>query len=97
MCDPVDQISVQGPAGLYVSELGIYTASHAPLTATLPVSFTWDNGTVGTTAVYSWTLPGTHTLTVTVTNPCGQAVGTFAVKVDMVPYRIYFPLVVRSG
>jgi hypothetical protein len=75
--------------------LSSYTATPVPPTATLPVTFTWDNGVVGPAAVYSWTAPGLYTLTVTATNPCGQAAGTFVVGVW--PHQVYLPLVVREG
>jgi PKD repeat protein len=98
VCQPVEAVTVEGPAGLGVGETGVYTAAYAPLTATLPVSLTWDNGTVAATAVYSWTLPGIYTLTVTATNPCGEAVVSFPVEVsEEVMYRIYLPLVLRDG
>ncbi|MBN1483687.1 MAG: hypothetical protein JXA37_03110, partial [Chloroflexia bacterium] len=31
-----------------------------------------DNGTVGSSAVYSWTVPGTYRVTVTLANPCSE-------------------------
>jgi hypothetical protein len=56
-----------------------------------------DAGTVGATASYSWTLPGSYTLAVTATNPCGQAVATFPVEVSAeVRYHAYLPVVVRG-
>jgi hypothetical protein len=97
VCQPVEAVTVEGPATLGVGETGTYTAAYAPLTATPPVTLTWEDGTVGATAVYSWTLPGTYTLTVTATNPCGEAVGRFPVEVSAeVKYRIYLPLLLRE-
>ena len=89
---------MEGPASLRVRDTGVYSATYAPITATLPVTLTWGDGTVGATATYSWTLPGNYTLTVTATNPCGEVVGRFPVEVNAEPiYRIYLPLVVRDS
>jgi PKD repeat protein len=81
VCQPVESAEVSGPTVLPVGETGIYTATYLPLTATLPVTFTWDNGTVGPTAAYSWTMPGSYTVTVTATNPCGEASDALVVQV----------------
>ncbi len=95
-CQPVESIEVSGPGSLLVGEMGRYTATYAPLTATLPLTVTWDNGMVGPTAAYSWTLPGTYVLVVTASNGCGQAVGNWTVRVAGVEgYRIYLPLIIR--
>ncbi|MGC8960736.1 MAG: hypothetical protein ACP5OO_13345 [Chloroflexia bacterium] len=68
-----------------------------PITSSPPVTFTWDNGTVGTHAIYSWTLTGTYTLTVSATNVCGgSGTGRHAVHVLAEwPYAIYLPLLLR--
>jgi CSLREA domain-containing protein len=94
-CEPVETVTVEGPASLLVGETGVYSATYAPLTATLPVTLTWGNGSVGATAAYSWTLPGLYTLTLTATNPCGEVVGSFPVSAEVM-YRIYLPLVLRE-
>lgn len=94
-CRPVGG-EIAGPALLRVGETGLYTATYTPPTATLPITFTWDNGTLGPTAAYSWTVGGTYTIAVTGTNICGgEAVGRFPVQVIW-PYCIYLPLVVRE-
>jgi CSLREA domain-containing protein len=95
-CDPVETASVEGPASLLVGETGVYSATYTPLTATLPVTLTWEDGTVGATAAYSWTQPGTYTLAVTATNPCGEVSGAFPVVVSAKSYWIFLPLVVKD-
>jgi hypothetical protein len=80
-CDPVTAIEAHGPAVLFAGETGVYTATSGPPTATLPVSFAWDNGTVGPTAAYSWTVPSTYTIAVTATNPCGRVSTSLTVTV----------------
>jgi PKD repeat protein len=94
-CIPVTAVTIAGPTTLLVGETGHYTATAAPPTATLPITYTWGSGAMGPTAVYSWTTPGTYTLTVTATNPCRVMVaGTYVVEVSA-EHHIYLPLVMR--
>jgi hypothetical protein len=83
-CEPVSSVPIEGPEVLLVNEVGLYTATVIPQNATDPVTVTWDDGTVGYTATYSWQDVGLHTITVTATNPCGAVVtGTFPVSVTL--------------
>jgi hypothetical protein len=43
-CDPVEEANITGPDTLLLGQEGTYTATYAPITATQPVTFTWDNG-----------------------------------------------------
>ena len=97
-CEPVQTAAISGPLVLAVGQVGLYSASYAPPTATQPVTFAWDNGTVGGSAVYSWTVPGMYTVTLTATNPCAAVGGTLVVEVQAMPvyHRIYLPLIVRN-
>lgn len=95
-CQEPASVTLSGPATLLVGQEGDYTVSTWPVTASLPLDYAWDNGTLGPTAVYSWTVPGTYTLTVTATNPCGEAAGNAAVEVIVPTYRIYLPVVQRD-
>jgi len=95
-CQPVEEAGIVGPEALLVGQTGFYTATYAPPTATTPITFTWDNGTSGPTAAYSWTAVGVYPITVTGTNACGEAVGHLSVQVlAEQPYRVYLPLIVR--
>jgi PKD repeat protein len=76
LCTPVGQVEVDGPAQPPLGEITVYTATYFPPTSTLPLTITWNNGAVGSTAAYSWTSPGTYTVTATATNPCGEASGS---------------------
>ncbi len=80
-CQPVETVAITGSLVLLPGEVGLYTATYMPLTATLPVSLTWDGGAGGATATYSWTVPGVYTVTVTATNACGLASSSFTVTV----------------
>jgi hypothetical protein len=95
-CQGPISVAPSGPALLHVGQEGVYTASTWPMTASLPLDYVWDNGTMGLAAVYSWTVPGTYTLTVTATNPCGEAAGSAVVEVIVPTYRIYLPVVRRN-
>ncbi len=96
-CQPLAGVPVSGPSALLAGQEGAYEAAPQPLTASLPLTFTWDNGASGPTAVYSWTLPGTQTLTVSATNACGGVRGgVFVTRVWAEwPYRLHLPLVGR--
>ncbi len=80
-CTPVSGAGVSGPQMLAVGEAGTYTASFTPSDASAPVTFAWSNGSVGPSASYQWSQPGSYTIAVTATNPCGQAQGELAVTV----------------
>jgi hypothetical protein len=91
-CQPVKGVAVAGPTSLRVGEEGVYTAAYTPLTTTQPVTLTWDSGTAGPTAAYSWIASGIYTPVVTATNPCGEVVGSLGV---LVSHRVYLPAIVR--
>jgi hypothetical protein len=97
-CVPLAGVSIQGPASLLVGEIGLYTAIYSPPTATLPLTITWDNGSVGPTVVYSWTTAGNYSITVTAANRCTveTLTATTVVTVTGRVYDIYLPLVVRG-
>jgi carboxypeptidase T len=102
-CKPVQAANIAGPDTLLQGQEGTYTATYAPITTTQPVTFTWDNGTVGDTAVYSWTIAGVYGLAVTATNGCGGASDAFIVSVlppcEPVHSLIFYwtPLVPTAG
>ncbi len=81
VCQAVEEVTIDGPARLPVGQTGRYTATALPVTATAPVTITWDNGTVGSVASYSWPTPGDYTIVVTGSNTCSEVTGTFAVSV----------------
>jgi hypothetical protein len=97
VCQPVEGAVISGPATLLVGDTGLYTATFSPITASVPLTYNWSNGTAGSTASYSWTVPGVYTVTVTIGNPCGEAQGAFTVAVSAKSFRIYLPLVLRSA
>jgi hypothetical protein len=84
-CVPLEAVTATGPLHLPAGITGLYTATHEPPSATLPVDYTWDNGDEGPTSTYSWTIPGVHSLHVTGTNDCGQAGHTLGVHIFCQP------------
>ena len=86
-----------GPRTLLVGQEGTFRALAMPITVSRPLTLTWDNGSIGSTAVYSWTTPGSYAITVTATNPCGEVhQGVLPVQVlEEWPYSIFLPLVLR--
>lgn len=95
-CQALQELGVRGPSRLPVGQVGLYTATYAPPTASLPLTFTWDNGLIGAVAPYSWTTPGTYTLVVTGSNLCSELVAGREVVVEGPLYRTYLPLLVRG-
>jgi hypothetical protein len=94
-CVPLQGVGLTGPGALLVGQEGTYQAVPEPITASLPLTFTWDSGAMWPTAVYSWPATGTYTITVTGTNVCGGgAVGWLPVRVLAEwPYHDYLPLI----
>ncbi len=94
-CQEVTGLALLGPQALLVGQAGSYAAAVQPITASRPLTVTWDNGTVGPTAAYSWTISGTYAITASAANACGQCQGMRQVRVyDAWPYSIYLPLIV---
>ncbi len=94
-CAPVSAVTITGPLSLPVDQGALYTATAAPLTATTPITFSWSNGSSASSTTYSWPLPGTYTIALTGTNPCGTASAMLAVRVEAPEYQVYLPLVVK--
>jgi hypothetical protein len=98
MCVALTGATISGPEELMVGEMGIYSVTLEPPTATAPIDLLWSDGTTGFTATFSWTEPGTHTVEVTATNCVDvQVVGGLDVAVIQPMHRIYLPIVVRSN
>ncbi len=96
VCAPVTGVQVVGTTALGVNQAGTYRAEAEPFSGP-PITYTWDNGTLGPTAAYSWPATGTYAITVTATNPCGTGRGELQVRVlSEWPYSVYLPLVLRS-
>jgi len=97
---PVEGVIVDGPTEGAVGEGYTFTATVSPPTATLPLTYTWmpaPGGGRGTEVVtYSWTTPGTKTITVTVENAGSivPALGTHDIVIAS--HKAYLPLALNN-
>ena len=91
-------IIIGGPTEGIVGESYVFTATVSPPTATLPISYTWvptpESGQGTNVAAYSWTMPGTKTVTITVENFGGSVPATHDILIA--DYKIYLPLALRN-
>jgi hypothetical protein len=96
-CVELTDATIAGPAELMVDESGTYTVTWEPPNATPPIDIEWSNGITEPTAIFSFTLPGTHTIAVSVTN-CTEVtvVDTFDVVVIQPMTYIYLPIVAKN-
>ncbi len=91
---PLTGVSLGGPVAGVAATFYAFTASTAPLTLTLPVTYTWQateqaglvrSGGLSDTVALLWSTPGTKTITVTATNGAGSAVATYEIALAPAP------------
>jgi len=82
-CTGLTDVAINGPAELPAGETGVYSAILEPVSATLPVDVVWSNGTISTSAAYSWAEPGLYTIVVTATNCLETAIVTASLPVQV--------------
>lgn len=89
---PVAVVHIQEP--VWTRYIAQFSATYEPQNDERPIVLTWDNGTIGSNARYSWSFPGSYTITVTATNRCPVLVtGTRGVEN---PWGLqYMPLVMK--
>ena len=92
-------VSISGPTEGIVGKYYVFTATVSPITATIPITYTWspkpDEGQGMDTAVYRWTTPGDKTITVMVENIL-DAAPLATHDIAIVDYKVYLPLVIRQ-
>jgi len=86
----------QRPVELLVGEAGVYAATVEPPTATLPIELVWSNGLTGTSAVYSWTMPGNYTVAGDGDELRRHGRGERHARVAVAPLRTYLPIVMKN-
>lgn len=99
---PITMQVPQAPSASFSSNSPVYVGEQAVFTSTVggdgPFTYAWDFGEGGTSSdvnpVYTYTLPGTYTVTLTVTTPFGTATDTQTFVV--IGYKTFMPLLTKS-
>lgn len=99
---PVTSVSLSGPTTGFTGRAYDFTAAGMPVTATLPISYTWmvtgqgvvtaSNG-LSDTQTLTWEAPGVKEVRVTISNRAGEVVVSRNITISS---RLYLPVVVKS-
>ena len=96
-CYALTDVDITGPVTGTTGTAYVFTATVAPPTATLPITYTWspqpDAGQSGPVVTYTWATAGTKAITVTAENCGGVVSDTHAITIWG---YVYLPLVVRD-
>ena len=106
-CQDLAEVSITAPATAVVGKPVLFTASVLPLTATYPLTYTWQAGQQETEVhtggfvdmvAFTWTMTASQAVTVTVEN-CGRPVSsTHHLALTPAPiYPVYLPLVLHNA
>jgi len=91
---PVAAVGIGGPTTGRTLNQVLFTADALPMTATLPISYTWQaseqtpvagTGGLSSTVGFVWSTPGTKTITVTAQNVAGTASAIHQIAVQPTP------------
>jgi hypothetical protein len=94
---PLLGVDIVGPSSGYTGSQYSFTAQPDPVTPTLPITFTWStdgliSGQGAAMAVYSWTITGSHAISLTAAN-CGGAISAdHTINLTDPPTGCDFPL-----
>jgi PKD repeat protein len=94
-------VTISGPTSGYTNTAYTFDGTIAPPNATAPVTYTWspepDSGQSTASTDYSWTSPGTYTVTLTAENCGGIVSDTHTITIiEQQMYSVYLPLVRRT-
>ncbi|MBN1180466.1 MAG: PKD domain-containing protein [Anaerolineae bacterium] len=90
------------PARVLINTPLTFTATHAPLGADLPITYTWDfdDGVTATLTApsvqHTYVTSGTFTVRLTAYNPCTPAGVSHQADIIVNAWRVYLPLVLRN-
>ncbi|MEZ4644736.1 MAG: hypothetical protein R3E31_18725 [Chloroflexota bacterium] len=104
--DPLDSVTITGPTIGLLDTSYTFTATAAPDTALLPITYTWQaasisgtlihSGGVSATAVFQWDDWGEKVVTVTAVNPLGISVTTTH-TITITPWQLYLPIALKPN
>jgi hypothetical protein len=98
----LQMVTIAGPLSGTANTLYAFSASASPLTATLPVTFTWspapNSGQGASQATYSWSNTGQKTIQVLASNPVNSVSDshTILITAPAPVSRIYLPAFLRK-
>lgn len=105
-CNILRDVDIAGPLSGTVGASYTFTASVAPPTATMPITYTWQgtdlssvahSGHLSDTVAFTFTVAGTQTVAVTATSICGAVVSdshTLGIRGES--QHLYLPMVFRG-
>jgi len=101
-CTALTGVDITGPVTGTAGTACVFTATAAPPTANLPITYTWSPqpaaGQSSAMVTYTWMTTGTKAITVTAEN-CGGVASSdpYTITIAAPPWRyVYLPLVVKN-
>jgi hypothetical protein len=95
-CQPLTAVNI---TGLTIGEPGVaytFTAEITPLTASRPITYTWDNGGSTSISVRTFEASGDNQISVSVSNACsGPLTANHSITIIQELEKIYLPLIRR--
>ena len=108
-CIPLAGADVDGPTTTAVDTATAFTATVEPVSATLPVTYTWEaetgdsgpsyiahTGGLSDTAAFTWSVSGPQTVTMTAVSPCGVEVSSSRPITVEERWAIYLPAITKE-
>ena len=97
-------INIDGPETGLAGTAYVFTATTAPITTTLPLTYSWlvtgqppvtHSGGLTDTAVFTWNITGTQLITVTAWNAAGAVTDTHVVTLHAPVSAVYLPVILK--
>jgi PKD repeat protein len=93
VCVGLTQVTILGPT-MGVPGIYTFTTTYQPRDASLPITYTWDNGDLLPVSMRTLPDPGTYTLTVSASNcPAVQVDDTHTIDILLPSQKVYLPLI----